>query len=178
LSYARPYRPQGKGKIERFFRTVRTQLLPELPEQLSLEQLNSRFDSYIEHIYHQRVHGGTGQTPLDRYLQDAKALRRAPQNLPEYFRKQARRKVNLDRTVKLDGRLYEAPAGLISRQVTLRYENYDRVEVFLDEKPMGFLTELDRNINSRVGRAGENPRLQIGREGGKLFEQLSRQDGA
>ena len=178
LSYARPYRPQGKGKIERFFRTLRTQLLPELPEQLSLEQLNSRFDSYIEHMYHQRVHGGTGQTPLDRYLQDAKALRRAPENLPEYFRKQARRKVNLDRTVKLDGRLYEAPAGLISRQVTLRYENYDRVEVFLDEKPMGFLTELDRNINSRVGRDGEKPRPQIGREGGKLFEQLSRQDGA
>lgn len=178
LSYARPYRPQGKGKIERFFRTLRTQLLPELPEQLSLEQLNIRFDSYIEHIYHQRVHGGTGQPPLDRYLQDAKALRRAPENLPEYFRKQARRKVNLDRTVKLDGRLYEAPAGLISRQVTLRYENYDRVEVFLDEKPIGFLTELDRNINSRVARANENPRPQIGREGGKLFEQLSRQDGA
>jgi len=52
------------------------------------------------------------------------------------------------------------------------------VEVFLDEKPMGFLTELDRNINSRVGRDGEKPRPQIGREGGKLFEQLSRQDGA
>lgn len=177
LSYARPYRPQGKGKIERFFRTLRTQLLPELPEQLSLEELNQRFDSYIEHIYHQRVHGGTGQTPLNRYLQDAKALRRAPENLPEYYRKQSRRKVNLDRTVKLDGRLYEAPAGLIGRQVTLRYENYDRVEVFLDEKPMGFLTELDRHINSRVGRVDENPRPQIGREGGKLFEQLGRKGG-
>lgn len=178
LSYARPYRPQGKGKIERFFRTLRTQLLPELPEQLCIEELNQRFDSYIEHIYHQRVHGGTGQTPLDRYLQDAKALRRAPENLPEYYRKQSRRKVNLDRTVKLDGRVYEAPAGLIGRQVTLRYENYDRVEVFLDEKPMGFLTELDRHINSRVGRVGENPRPQIGREGGRLFEQLGRQGGA
>lgn len=148
-----------------------------MPEQLSLEELNQRFDSYIEHIYHQRVHGGTGQTPLNRYLQDAKALRRAPENLPEYYRKQSRRKVNLDRTVKLDGRLYEAPAGLIGRQVTLRYENYDRVEVFLDEKPMGFLTELDRHINSRVGRVDENPRPQIGREGGKLFEQLGRKGG-
>ena len=41
LSYARPFRPQGKGKIERFFRTIRGQLLVELPKELSLEELNS-----------------------------------------------------------------------------------------------------------------------------------------
>ena len=41
LSYARPYKPQGKGKIERFFRTVQTQFLPELPEVLSLDEVES-----------------------------------------------------------------------------------------------------------------------------------------
>jgi transposase InsO family protein len=177
LSYARPYKPQGKGKIERFFRTLRTQFLPELSEQLSLKELNRAFTHYIEQIYHQRVHGGTGQKPIDRYLQDAKALRKAPENLPEYYRKQAHRKVNFDRTVKLDGRLYEAPAGLVGRQVALRFENYDRVEVFLDEQPMGFLTELDPHINSTVGRVVEKGGPKIGTEGGRLFEQLGRQEG-
>jgi transposase InsO family protein len=43
LSYARPYRPQGKGKIERFFRTVRMQFVPELDEGMSLEKINELF---------------------------------------------------------------------------------------------------------------------------------------
>jgi transposase InsO family protein len=177
LSYAKPYRPQGKGKIERYFRTLRMQFLPELPEHLSLEELNRKFTHYLEQIYHERVHGGTGQKPIDRYLQDAKALRQAPENLPKYFRKQANRKVNLDRTVKLDGRLYEAPAGLGGSQVALRFENYDRVEVFLDEQSMGFLTEVDPQINSRVGRIDRTVPPKIGSEGGKLFERLGRTGG-
>jgi hypothetical protein len=32
--------------------------------------------------------------------------------------------------VKLDGRLFEAPAGLVGMKVILRFENYDRIEVF------------------------------------------------
>jgi hypothetical protein len=44
LIHSRPYVPQGRGKIERFFRTVRLQLMPRLtPQDLrSLDALNSR----------------------------------------------------------------------------------------------------------------------------------------
>ncbi|WP_459874126.1 DDE-type integrase/transposase/recombinase, partial [Endothiovibrio diazotrophicus] len=50
LIHARPYRPQGKGKIERFFRTVRAQLLTRLTpdDTASLEQLNRRLWGWIE----------------------------------------------------------------------------------------------------------------------------------
>ena len=102
LSYARPYKPQGKGKIERFFRTVRTQFLPELPETLSPEELNTRYTAYLDDVFHVRIHGTTGQTPPERYLADAKSLRQAPHDLPEYCRKKATRKVNNDRSVKID----------------------------------------------------------------------------
>jgi putative transposase len=171
LSYARPYKPQGKGKIERFFRTVRMQFLPELPETLSLEELNARFTKYLDDVYHVRIHGGTGQTPLDRYLEDAKSLRQAPSDLPQYFRKKETRVVNNDRTVKLDGRLYEAPAGLIGSEVVLRFENYDRIEAFLDDESRGFLKILNQEVNSRVKRVAENTdRKAPG--GGTLFEQI------
>ena len=60
LSFAKPYRPQGKGKIERFFRTVRSQFLPELPAELTLQELNQLFEKYLDH-YHTRKHGTTGQ---------------------------------------------------------------------------------------------------------------------
>lgn len=175
LSYAKPYRPQGKGKIERFFRTVRGQFLPELPDSMTLEQINRLFEHYIENGYHQRIHGGTGQKPLERYLQAASALRKAPDNLPEHFRKLAERTVNSDRTVKLDGRLFEAPAGLMGLKVILRYENFDRIEVFLDDHSKGFLRTLDPQINSRIRRNTEAVALPSA--GGVLFEKLQHKGG-
>lgn len=174
LSYARPYKPQGKGKIERFFRTVRTQFLPELPETLSLEELNARFGAYLDDMYHQRIHGSTGQTPLDRYLNDAKSLRQAPADLPQYFRKKTTRIVNKDRTVQLDGRLFEAPTGLIGSEVVLRFENYDRIEVFLDDTSKGYLRLLDPAVNSRVKRMQEKTSEQHPAAGGTLFEKFKK----
>lgn len=152
LSYARPYKPQGKGKIERYFRTVRGQFLVELPENLTLKDLNERFYHYVEDIYHKRVHGTTGDTPINRYLDDGKNIRKAPNNFPSFFRKKELRIVNNDRTVKLRGKIYEAPLGLIGHQITLRYENTDRIEVFLDDVSKGFLTLLNTEVNSRVKR--------------------------
>lgn len=168
LSFAKPYRPQGKGKIERFFRTVRSQFLPELPKEVSLEELNNQWDQYVNR-YHSRKHGTTGQEPIKRYLEGAQLLRGAPENLPQFFRKKAVRKVNNDRTVKLDGQLFEAPLGLIGMNVTLRYENYDRIEVFLDEVSRGFLSPLDPHSNSRIYRESLSPDSH----GGSLFEKSS-----
>jgi len=169
LTYARPYRPQGKGKIERFFRTVRMQFLPELDADLSLEKINAHFVSYLEQRYHQSIHGTTGQKPIDRYLADVKALRKAPDNLPEYFRKQELRKVNNDRTIQLNGKLFEAPAGLVGMKVTLRYQETDRIEVFVDGESRGFLKDLNQEVNSRIGRAASGP-LVATVSGGKLFD--------
>jgi len=172
LRYAKPYRPQGKGKIERFFRTVRSQFLTELSETIGIEELNQLFQRYIEERYHTRIHGGTGQPPIDRYLEDARMLRKAPDALPEYFRKKEIRTVNNDRTVKLHGRLYEAPTGLVGMKIILRFENYDRIEVFVDGTSRGFLTDLDQEINSRVKR-NQTPPPAHPAAGGKLFEQQS-----
>jgi len=169
LRYARPYRPQGKGKIERFFRTVRMQFVPELNETMGLEKINQLFSDYLENYYHQRIHGTTGQKPIDRYLADVKALRKAPDNLPEYFRKQEIRKVNKDRTVQLAGRLYEAPAGFVGMKVVLRFEETDRIEVFVDDKSRGFLKDLNQEVNSRIKRDSV-PSAGPTVSGGRLFE--------
>ena len=147
------------------------QFLPELPDGIDLDELNRRFCIYIDEVYHTRIHGGTGQTPLKRYLEDSKVLRPAPENLPEYFRTQATRRVNKDRTVKLDGRVFEAPPGLVGQQVVLRYETYDRIEVFLDGESRGFLTALNTEVNSRIGRTPAPQPETTG--GGQLFERLS-----
>ena len=154
LLHSEPGVPEGRGKIERFFRTVRMQFLPLLPEALSLEQLNERLKAWVEEDYHKRVHSSTGQRPLKRYLDHLEALRPAPADLTDYFRTPTRRKVDKDRTVSLNGSLFEAPAGLIGQTVTLLYHKHDmgRVEVLFDEKSYGFLVPLNPGINSRVRR--------------------------
>jgi hypothetical protein len=112
------------------------------------------------------------QKPIDRYLADVKALRKAPDNLPEFFRRQEIRKVNNDRTVQLMGRLYEAPVGLVGMKVILRYEDPDRIEVFLDEKSMGFLKDLNQEVNSRIKRDSP-PQASTTVSGGQLFERAT-----
>ena len=154
LLHSRPGIPEGRGKIERFFRTVRSQLLPLLTEAKRLEDLNAGLRQWLDSDYQVRPHSGTGRSPLKRYLEHLHAIRPAPKNLRDYFRIPAIRKVDKDRTVSLAGRLFEAPVGLIGRSVTLLYHKEDplRVEVLLDEKSYGLLVPLDPSVNSRVRR--------------------------
>ena len=127
LIHARPFQPQGKGKIERFFRTVRAQLLTRLGSEdtASLEALNRRLAGWIEGEYHQSPHAGLeGQTPLDRWAQVAQAVRYPPPDLDldDLFLFEATRKVASDRTVSLNGVVFEVDAALVGERVTLRFD--------------------------------------------------------
>ena len=158
LLHSRPYVPEGRGKIERFFLTVRTQLLPTLPEGLTLERLNELLVEWLDGEYHRRIHSSTGQSPLDRYLAQVSFVRPAPKNLRDYFRTAVRRKVAKDRTITLEGRTFEAPIGLIGQTITLLYHERDpeRVEIVKDELSLGFLVPLDQYANSRVRRTANH----------------------
>jgi hypothetical protein len=127
LIHARPYQPQGKGKIERWFKTVRAQLLTRLnPEDTaSLTALNRRLAAWIEGEYHHTPHRGlSGLTPLEQWAQSAEGVR-FPEpglDLTELFLFEAKRKVQKDRTVSLNGVVYEVDAALVGETVTLRFD--------------------------------------------------------
>ena len=175
LIHARPYKPEGKGKIERWFRTLRGQFLAEAG-QMSLDELNGAFELWIRELYHQRVHSATGHTPLDRFTSRMECLRACPDDLKDHFRMIARRRVAKDRTLTLDGNLFEAPVQLIGQRVDLLYhkDSPKRVEVRWQQKSYGYLTPVDLNINCRV-RRDKNNQAQISSErhkpsGGKVWE--------
>lgn len=156
LVYAKPYSPAAKGKIERLWKTIRMQMLQRLPEQpVSLQELNRRLTRWVEQEYHVRKHGSTGEPPLRRFLRHIELVRPAPKELRDYFRKPEYRNVDRNtRTVSLNGKLYEAPAGLSGKRVLLLYHQQDpeRVEVLYDNRSQGFLTPLNPQVNSRVRR--------------------------
>lgn len=132
LIHARPYQPQGKGKQERWFRTVRAQLLTSLSgtDTDSLDNLNRRLWAWVEAEYHHSPHRGLdGQTPLDRWAMSTMGMSEQPPRLPgsgldldALFLFETKRRVQRDRTVSLAGTLFELDAALVGHTVTLRYD--------------------------------------------------------
>jgi putative transposase len=172
LVHSTPYQPEGRGKCERWFRTVRGGFLSRWQGE-SLEDLNRDFLDWLHKSYHQRPHSVTGQTPMERFSSHLECLRPAPRDLEDFFRKRALRIVAKDRTVSLNRRLYEAPVSLIGKRVVLLYHDHDpaRVEVFFDERSYGLISLLDERVNFRVRRSGS--KIEIDAEektlsGGKL----------
>jgi len=182
LIHSKPYQPQGRGKIERFFRTVRGQFLTGFKGQ-TLNELNEAFDGWLSNIYHQRKHSSTKQTPIERFAANLQCLRAAPDNLHDYFRKVARRKVNKDRSITLNGRLYEAPVALIGKRVELLYHHSQhlQVEVKYQNKSFGMLVPVNLNVNCRIKRdKNNNPQIHSNTllneyGGGKLWSSKRRQ---
>lgn len=176
LIHAKPYQPQGKGKIERFFRTVRGDFLSGFKGR-TLSDLNEAFDLWLTHVYHQRKHSATGQSPLARFTANLQCLRPAPDNLNDHFRQRVRRRVAKDRTVTLDGRLFEAPVALIGQQVELLYHpnRPDQVEVIFKQRSHGMARLVHLHVNCRVKRDKNHHAQIISQEpvltyrGGKLL---------
>jgi transposase InsO family protein len=165
LVHARPYQPQGKGKIERFNRRVRQQFMPMLTDPLCLDELNERFDAWLRQEYHAKIHSAIGTTPMQRFTSRMECIRPAPENLSDHFRVLARRRVARDRTLTLNGRLFEAPVALIGQRVELLYhpDRPQKVEVRLSEKSYGYLQPVALAVNCRVKR-DKNNQAQIAAE--------------
>ena len=136
LIHSRPYRPQGRAKIERFFRTVRRGFLARLDADRleDLEALNRLLLAWIEGKYHIWPHRGIeGQTPLDRWVRLSEGIRPLPRevDLEELFLDQTTRRVAKDGTFTLNGRVFEAGPAFIGQRVTVRFDPFDLRRVLL-----------------------------------------------
>ena len=141
LIHSRPGRPEGRGKIERFFRTLRDEALVELdgPGRPSdLPELERLLQAWIERVYHRRVHSETGMTPLARY---GSGSPRYPTDteLREAFLWSETRLVTKTATVSLLGNRYEVDQALRGRRVELRFDPYDLelIEVYYASRAFG-----------------------------------------
>ncbi|MCA1679450.1 MAG: DDE-type integrase/transposase/recombinase [Actinobacteria bacterium] len=163
LIHSRPGRPEGRGKIERAFRTVRQQLLVEIEDRppATLEELNQIFQAWVEQVYHRRVHSETGQTPLERFLAQGPPAVPAERSLREAFRWSERRTVSMTGTVGMQGNTYEVDPGLAGRRVDLVFDPLEltEVEVRLDGRHAGLAVPLKikRHVHPRAQPTPEEP---------------------
>ena len=158
IIHSRPYQPEGRGKIERCFRTVREQFIANLDPKrlLSLEELNERLQAWIDD-YHRSEHSALGSTPLLRWQRDIEQVRQLPPatDLHRLFFHRLDRLVRRDSTFLLHGRLYEAPTHLAGHSVEVRFDPADtaQVEVWLQGQLQATARLLDPVVNGQLPSA-------------------------
>jgi hypothetical protein len=165
-SFARPYSPASKGKIERFFRTLRDHLISNLPleEIHPLDGVNERLHAYVFDVYNVRPHSGLeGQTPLERFMKDAASLRRcpSPEELDIAFLRETARKVSRDAVIQVEKVKFEVPQSLIGRTVRVGYNPQALLSALVFEEkdtttPVR-VNKLFAHDNARIPRAHCQP---------------------
>ena len=130
LVHSQPGRPEGRGKIERFFRTVRGQFLAELTGDRAaqipdLAELNRLFTAWTETVYHVREHSETGQAPLARWEAGGPFPVPSPSALADAFRWSEWRTVSKTATVSMHGNRYQVNPALSGRRVELVFDPFD-----------------------------------------------------
>jgi putative transposase len=133
LVHSAPGRPQGRGKIERFFRTVNDQFVVEIcpgegkpgRQIADLAEMNRLFTAWVENVYHRHVHSETGMAPLARWMAGAPFPVPAPADLAEAFRWSEHRTVSKTALVSLHGNRYQVDAHLVGRRVELVFDPFD-----------------------------------------------------
>ena len=138
LVHSAPGRPQGRGKIERFFRTVRDQFLVELAGDAAasisgLAELNRLLAAWTETVYHVSPHSETGVAPLHRWLEGLPSPLPlpTPAQLREAFLWAEFRTVTKTATVSLHGNTYQVDELLAGRKAELVFDpfNLEDIEV-------------------------------------------------
>ena len=148
-----PYQPEGRGKIERFFRSVREQFLASLDPKalLSLEQLNERLGHWLDTVYHRHEHSALQTTPLLRWQRDIEQVRQLPRatDLRRLFFHCVDRLVRRDSTFLLKNRFFEAPSHLAGKRIEVRFDPLDltQLEIYSEGKPEGMARLVDAVVN-------------------------------
>jgi len=141
LIHSKPRRPEGRGKIERVFATVRMQFLVEIEARLPADvaELNRRFAAWVETVYHRRVHTETGEAPIDRLLAGGVPALPTQDVLHEAFLWSEVRLVTKTATVSLHSNTFEVDAALVGSRVEVVFDPFDleSVEIRFQGRSMG-----------------------------------------
>ena len=162
ITHSAPGRPQGSGKIERFFGVVRQEFLVEIGDGAGitdLARLNRLFTAWYETVYHARPHGETGQPPIERWLAGAPFPTPSPEQLREAFLWSELRTVAKTATIKLFGGVYETDPVLAGRRVECVFDPFDLavVEVRWNGKPYGLARPHQVSRHSHPKAKPETP---------------------
>jgi len=160
LVYGEAGYKEGRGKVERFNRTVTADVLRVLDGRPDVDPdcgaLALRLRHYTERVYAHRPHEGLGgKTPAERFNRDPRALRfsESRERLRSSFELAIERRVSTDHVVSIDSVDYEVPRGYATTRVTLYRRLLDGTIGFVHQGKVIQLQPVDPAANARAPRA-------------------------
>ena len=154
LIHSKPYDPSSRGKIERFFHTMKMSFSPALYNiTITLAELNKHFSIWLEDEYHKKLHKSISDTPMNRYLDDIKNtnIDKIPDNMIDrLFMVPDNRKVNHDSTISWHKSLYEVDPKYIGSRIELRYpaDNPEILFLYESDDTIIKLKKVDAKLNA------------------------------
>lgn len=127
IIHSKPFVPRGRGKIERFFKTVRKRFLSMLDiENIeNIDALNELFQKWLNEDYQKKVHSSlNGMSPLDSFMLNISKVNIPSDTaiLTEKFYLRSIRKVTHTATFSLKNFIYETSSKFSNTKVNVRYE--------------------------------------------------------
>jgi transposase InsO family protein len=117
LLHARPYDAPARGKMERFWRTLRAGCLDHVGALTSLHDVQVRLGAFLDQHYHRAPHGGLlGKHPAEAWA-DAQCRPIDEPALAAALTIEHRRRVRKDGTVDLGGRAFQLDQGFLAGRV-------------------------------------------------------------
>lgn len=149
LVFSLPGQPRGRGRIERFFKTVHEMFLCDLEgylqrsrrkPKLTLAQLEQQWRTFLLEGYHRSPTAGTATAPIERWTSTG-FVPRMPRSLEQLdlllIQSARTRKVRPD-GIHFERLRYLSPtlAAYVGEEITLRYDPRDmgEVRVFFQDK--------------------------------------------
>lgn len=168
IVHSQPYRPEGRGKIERFFSTCQTDFTSEARAKgpQSLQELNTWFWAWLEMAYHHKIHSSLGTTPLAFWLKQRDRIRFAdPDVLDTIFLWREDRLVSRVHTFHVSGNLYDIAPEFAGNTIEIRYNPFD-LSIILVYQYGAYLcrakpVSLPQPVHPKVPRPISKPRGPI-----------------
>ena len=178
-------RPQGRGKVERFFGTINTELLADLPGRLAhggpvtpprmtLSELDAAIGAFVTGRYNARPHPTIGTSPNEAWTADG-WLPRMPERLEELdelLAMVARPRVVGRDGIRFGGLRYLDPtlAAFVGERVTIRHDPRDVAEIRVFHRGRFLCRAInaehaDRTVSLRDVQAARRARRQALRAG-------------
>lgn len=155
--------PPGRGKIERFNRTVNADVLRHLAREdvdPDCGALTLRIEHYLRHDYNLRRHEAVGRPPHQAFLEDERKLEPYDEaQLNSHFWVTETRQVSNDHVVKLGGD-WEVPRGLAGTSLDIRRFLLEPEHYCIDHEGRRLRlqrVDLQRNADGRRGRPQPGP---------------------
>ena len=160
IHYCRPYNPEAKAKIERWFKTLKSQWMASLrySEFHSIDEYQSSLNEYVNN-YNNTPHSSlNGLTPMERYLKEIDLVKKLDDtSLEKDFLFEIERRVSVDNIVVINNKEYEVPTIYSTKKVRIKY---------LDPKDGVFIIDGDKRIEIKpLDKKANAKRVRISLQG-------------